>query len=94
MKYHLRLYVVSETPNSLRAIENLRRICDQDLEDEYELEVIDILKQPQLAEEDKIIAVPTLVRALPLPFHRIIGDLSDLDQVLLGLDIVRAKKEA
>ena len=88
MKYHLRLYVIGQTPNSMRALENLKRICEEQLTDEYDLQVIDVLKEPHLAEKDKIIATPTLVKELPPPLHKIIGDLSDRDKVLVGLDLV------
>lgn len=92
--YQLRLYVTGETPHSVRAIKNLKNICaDQGLDDNYEVKIIDILKEPQLAEEDKIIATPTLVKALPLPLSKIIGDLSDVDKVLLGLDLISMNKE-
>ena len=93
MQYLLKLYVTSQTPNSIRALENLRQICEELLEDRYELEVIDVLKEPQLAEDDKIIATPTLVRHLPNPIRRVIGDLSDREKVLLGLDLVSKIEE-
>ena len=83
----LRLYVTGQTPRSQRAIANLRRICDEQLTNRYEIVVIDILERPQLAEDEKIIATPTLIKALPMPLRRVIGDLSDVDQVLLGLDL-------
>ena len=85
--YVLRLYITGRTAQSDAAISNLRRICEQDLEAEYELEVIDVLERPQLAEDEKILATPTLVRELPPPIRRIVGDLSDHEKVLLGLDI-------
>lgn len=93
MKFILKLYVTSQTPNSVRAIENLRNICNEFLDDQYELKIIDILKEPELAEEDKIIATPTLVKHLPSPIRKIIGDLSDRDKVLLGLELVETTKE-
>jgi len=87
--YQLRLYVTGETPHSLRAIENLKNLyADRRLEEDCEIRIIDILKEPQLAEEDKIIATPTLVKKLPPPLRKIIGDLSETDKVLLGLDLV------
>jgi circadian clock protein KaiB len=86
-KYALKLYITGHTPRSLRAIENLRRICEQELEGEYEMKVIDVLEQPQLANEDKILATPTLIKSLPPPSRRIIGDLSDTQTVLMGLDL-------
>lgn len=91
-KYILKLYVTGNTPRSDKAIANLREICDRDLKGAYELIVIDVLERPQLAEDERIIATPTLVRELPPPLRRIIGDLSDSDQVLLGLD-VKSNKE-
>ena len=87
-KYILKLYVTGQTPNSVRAIESLRGILENELSGMYELKIIDVQKNPQLAEEEKILATPTLSRVLPLPVRRIIGDLSDKEKVLLGLDIV------
>ncbi len=86
-KVLLKLYVTGETPKSERAIANLRRICEGELEGQYELVIIDVLERPQLAEDEKILATPTLTKELPLPLRRIIGDLSETDKVLLGLDI-------
>lgn len=86
-KFLLKLYITGHTPKSERAIANLRRICEEELGGEYELMVIDVLEQPQLAEDDKILATPTLIRALPPPMRRVIGDLSDSEKVLLGLDL-------
>lgn len=83
----LRLYIAGQTPKSLAAISNLRRICEEHLANRYEIEIIDLLKQPQLAEGDKIIAIPTLVRKLPAPLRRIIGDLSDTEKTLVGLQL-------
>ncbi|WP_428395563.1 circadian clock KaiB family protein [Lichenicoccus sp.] len=85
--YNLRLYVAGQTPKSLTAIANLKRLCEDHLAGRYEVEVIDLLKTPQLAEGDQIVAVPTLVRRLPPPLKRIIGTLSDVERVLVGLDI-------
>jgi circadian clock protein KaiB len=85
--YELRLYVAGQTPKSLAAIANLRIICEENLKGEYHIEVIDLVKTPQLAKGDQIIAVPTLVRKLPQPIKKIIGDLSNEDKVLVGLDI-------
>ncbi|MBU0617364.1 MAG: circadian clock protein KaiB [Planctomycetes bacterium] len=93
MKYQLRLYVIGQTPNSMRALQNLKRICEEDLVGQYDLKVIDVLKEPQLAEKDKIIATPTLVKDLPAPLRKVIGDLSDRDKVLLGLDVVGANRK-
>ncbi|MEE8056589.1 MAG: circadian clock protein KaiB [Pseudomonadales bacterium] len=93
--YQLKLYVTGETSHSLRAIENLKMLfAEYGLEDQYELSVIDILKEPQLAEDDKIIATPTLVKAQPPPHRKIIGDLSETDKVLLGLDLMVGNKQA
>jgi circadian clock protein KaiB len=83
----LRLYVAGQTPKSLAAISNLKRICSEHLDDKYELEVIDLMKNPQLAQGDQILAIPTLVRSLPTPIRKIIGDLSNVDRVLVGLDV-------
>lgn len=87
----LRLYVVGQSPKSIRAIENLAIVCSEHLAGRYHLEVIDLVENPVLARGDEIIAVPTLIRKLPLPIRRIIGDLSDTDKVLVGLEI-RARK--
>jgi circadian clock protein KaiB len=87
-KYVLKLYVTGETPNSVRAITNLKKILAEEFKGVYELRIIDVIKNPKLAEEEKILATPMLSRVLPLPIKRIIGDLSDKDKVLLGLDLV------
>jgi circadian clock protein KaiB len=86
-KYRLKLYVAGETPNSARAIQNLQKILDGEFDGLYDLEVIDVLKNPALAEADKILATPTLAKVLPAPVQRIIGDLSDKERVLIGLDL-------
>jgi circadian clock protein KaiB len=86
-RYVLRLYVIGTTPQSMRAVANIRRICDEHLPDRYELEVIDISRRPTLAEGEQIIATPTLIKKLPLPLRRFIGDLSQTDRILLGLDL-------
>ena len=83
----LRLYVAGQTPKSLAALANLRKICDEHLEGEYKLHVIDLIKTPQLAQNDQILAIPTLVRKLPEPIRKIIGDLSDRKRVLVGLNL-------
>jgi circadian clock protein KaiB len=83
----LRLYVAGQTPNSLAAFENLKKICEEHLECRYRIEVIDLLKNPQLAKDHQIIAVPTLIRKLPVPVKKIIGNLSDTEKVLVGLDL-------
>jgi circadian clock protein KaiB len=89
-QYVLRLYVTGMTARSRRAIENVREICEAHLHGRYELEVIDIYQQPVLAKGDQIIAAPTLIKQLPLPLRRIIGDMSSTDRVLVGLDLRRA----
>ncbi len=86
-KYLFKLYVTGKTKKSEKTIENLRRICDGQFCDQYELTVIDILEQPQLAVSEKILATPTLIKELPQPIRRIIGDLSDKEKVLEGLDL-------
>jgi circadian clock protein KaiB len=85
--HELRLYVAGQTPNSVRAFANLQKICEEHLAGRYKIEVIDLLKNPQLAKGDQIMAIPTLVKKLPLPLRKIIGDLSNKDKVLVGLDI-------
>ncbi|MGB2715153.1 MAG: circadian clock KaiB family protein [Vicinamibacterales bacterium] len=85
--YQLRLYVAGQTPRSLGALTNLKKICDEYLKGRYELEIIDLLQTPQLARGDQILAVPTLVRRLPEPVKKIIGDLSNTERVLVGLDL-------
>ncbi len=86
-KYVLKLYVTGQTANSAKAIENLKDVLKNGLGNLYKLKVIDVVKNPQLAEEDKILATPALVRVLPPPVRKIIGDLSDKEKVLLGLDL-------
>ena len=86
-KIFLKLYVTGETPNSRKALANLKEMLEQELQGMYKLRVIDVLKNPRLAEEEKILATPTLARALPRPVRKIIGDLSDKEGVLLGLDL-------
>jgi circadian clock protein KaiB len=86
-KHVLRLYVTGVTGKSMRAIENVRRICEEHLKGEYELEVIDLYKNLPLARGDQIIAAPTLIKRLPLPLRRLIGDMSDEARVLVGLDV-------
>jgi circadian clock protein KaiB len=92
--YNLRLYVAGQTPKSLAAISNLKKICEEHLAEKYTIEVVDLLVKPQLAAGDQILAVPTLVRRLPPPIKRIIGDLSNSDRVLVGLDIVSGQQPA
>jgi circadian clock protein KaiB len=93
-KIKLKLYVTGKTPRSERAITNLHRLCKEELEGQYELSIIDVLEYPQLAENEKIIATPTLIKELPPPLRRVIGDLSDKERVLLGLDIIRLSNTA
>jgi circadian clock protein KaiB len=83
----LRLYVAGQTPKSVAAFANLKKICEDNLKGSYKIEVIDLIKQPQLAKGDQILAIPTLVRKLPEPIKKIIGDLSNTERVLVGLDI-------
>ena len=86
-KYVLRLYVSRSTLKSERAVENIKRVCEQHLKGRYDLEVIDIYQQPNLARDEQIVAVPTLIKRLPLPLQRLVGDMSDLNKVLFGLDL-------
>ncbi|MEO0377712.1 MAG: circadian clock protein KaiB [Cyanobacteria bacterium P01_A01_bin.17] len=86
--YVLKLYVAGNTPNSIRALRTLNNILEQEFQGVYALKVIDVLKNPQLAEEDKILATPTLSKVLPPPVRKIIGDLSDRERVLIGLDLL------
>ncbi len=85
--YNLRLYVAGQTSKSLTAFANLKNICEEHLEGRYHIEVIDLLENPQLAKGDQILAIPTLVRKLPEPIRKIIGDLSNTERVLVGLDL-------
>ena len=87
----LRLYVAGQTPKSLLAFSNLKKLCDEHLAGRYQIEVIDLLVNPQLARGDQILAIPTLVRKLPVPVRKIIGDLSDTERVLIGLDLLERK---
>jgi circadian clock protein KaiB len=89
-KWQLRLYVAGQTPRSLAALANLKNFCEQYLADQYSIEVIDLLKNPQLAKGDQIFAIPTLVRRLPEPMKRIIGDLSNMERIVVGLDLRKA----
>ena len=86
--YVLRLYVAGQTPKSMTAFDNLKKICEEYLEGRYQIQVVDLLKNPQLASGDQILAIPTLVRRLPKPIRKIIGDLSNTERVLIGLDLV------
>jgi len=89
--YVLRLYITGITPQSVRAIANVKKICEEHLQGRYELDVVDLYQQPQLAKGEQIIAAPTLIKKLPLPLRRIIGDMSKTERVLVGLDL--RKKE-
>ena len=91
VKYMLKLYVTGLTPRSRTAIKNLKEILKEDYKGAYSLTVIDVLKQPKLAEDEKILATPTLIKVLPPPVRRIIGDLSEKEKVLLGLDLVAVR---
>jgi len=85
--WNLRLYVAGQTPKSVRAFDNLKRLCEQHLAGQYSIEVVDLVLNPRLAKEDQIIAIPTLVRRLPDPIRKIIGDLSDTERTLVGLQL-------
>jgi circadian clock protein KaiB len=85
--WQLRLYVMDETPKSLAAFANLKRVCESHLKGHYRIKVIDLLKHPQLARGDQILATPTVIRMLPIPMRIVIGNLSDIDNVLVGLDL-------
>lgn len=89
-QFVLRLYIAGQTPKCVRAFTNLKRICEEHLANRYRIEIIDLLQNPQLARGDQILAVPTLVRQLPEPVKKIIGDLSNTERVLVGLDLRRA----
>ena len=91
-KYLLRLYITGSTSRSILALTNLKKICEEYLEGRYELEVIDLYQMPNLAKDEQIIAAPTLIKKLPLPFRRIIGNMSNEEKVLLGLDLKRIKE--
>jgi circadian clock protein KaiB len=86
-KYVLRLYITGQTPRSLRSVENLRKLCEKHLKGRFALEVVDIYQQPALAAEGQIIAAPTVIKLMPLPLRRLVGDFSDQARVVLGLDI-------
>ena len=90
--WELRLYIAGKTPKSVTALTNLRKYCEEHLQGKYKIEIIDLLIQPQLAEGDQIFAVPTLVRKVPVPIRKIIGDLSNEEKGLVGLNIVPLKK--
>ncbi len=92
-RYVLRLYVAGLTPRSTQAIWNIRKICDEHLQGRYDLEVIDIYQQPVLAEGEQIIAAPTLIKKLPLPLRRFIGNMSDTERILVGMDLRTAQEK-
>lgn len=91
-RYVLRLYITGSTPRSKDAIRNLRRICDEDLNGRYDLEIIDVYQQPELAKKHQILAAPTLIKELPLPLRKLVGDMSDKEKVIAGLEIRTSKK--
>ena len=90
-KWNLRLYTAGQSPKSLAALDNLKRMCEQHLAGRYTIEVIDLLKNPRLAKDDQIVAIPTLVRKLPEPLRRIVGDLSDTERALVGMQLKQQK---
>ena len=90
-KWDLRLYTAGQSPKSLAALANLKKVCDEHLAGRYSIEVIDLLKNPRLAKDDQIVAIPTLVRKLPEPLRRIVGDLSDTERTLVGLQLRQRK---
>ncbi len=92
--YLLRLYVTGTTPNSIHAITNLKRICEEHLKGRYTLEVVDVYQQPTLAKGEQIIAAPTLIKKLPLPLRRMIGNMANTDRILLGLDLRPAQERS
>ena len=91
-KYLLRLFVTSASSRTATAVANLKRICEQELDGLYELEIIDVLEHPEIAEDEKILATPTLIKTLPPPLRRVIGDLSNTEKVLLGLEVQSAPR--
>jgi len=90
-KWNLRLYTAGQSPKSLAALANLKRVCEEHLAGRYSIEVVDLLKNPRLAKDDQIVAIPTLVRKLPQPLRRIVGDLSDTERTLVGLQLKERK---
>lgn len=91
-QWQLRLYVAGQTPKSVTALANLKKFCEEHLQGKYRIEIIDLLQHPELAKRDQILAIPTLVRQLPQPIRQIIGDLSNQEEVLLGLDLKKVEK--
>jgi circadian clock protein KaiB len=92
--WRLKLYIAGQTPKSVAAIANLRRICEENLSGRYTIELIDLIERPHLARDDQIFAIPTLVRQIPVPMRKIIGDLSDTERVLVGLQVVAPKAKS
>ena len=90
-EYMLKLYITGFTPRAKNAIANLQRICTEELDETFNLQIIDVIENPQLAKNERIIATPTLIKALPAPIRHIVGDLSDIEKILLGLDIRLSK---
>ena len=86
-QWNLRLYIAGQTPKSVTALANLKKICEEHMQGQYRIEIIDLMENPHLARQDQIVAIPTLVRELPQPIRRIIGDLSNTPKVLVGLDL-------
>jgi circadian clock protein KaiB len=91
-RWNLRLYTAGQSPKSLAALANLKRVCDEHLAGRYSIEVVDLMKNPRLAKDDQIVAIPTLVRKLPEPLRRIVGDLSDTERTLVGLQLRQVGK--
>ncbi len=91
-RWKLRLYVAGHTPKSITALTNLKQLCEQHLAGRYQIEVVDLVTQPQLAQGDQIVAIPTLIRKLPIPIKRVIGDLSNLERVMVGMDLQPIEK--
>jgi circadian clock protein KaiB len=91
-RYILRLYITGQTPRSLQSVENLRALCDKYIPGQFDLEIIDIYQQPAMAKEGQIIAAPTLIKSMPLPLRRLVGDFSDKERVILGLDLRLERK--
>jgi circadian clock protein KaiB len=90
-KWNLRLYTAGQSPKSLAALANLKKVCEEHLAGRYSIEVVDLMKNPRLAKDDQIVAIPTLVRKLPEPLRRLVGDLSDTERTLVGLQITARK---
>jgi circadian clock protein KaiB len=92
VKYVLRLYITGSTPKAQDALRNIKKICEEELKGRYELEVIDVYQQPELAKQEQILAAPTLIRKLPLPLRKLVGDMSNKEKVVIGLEIMPDKK--